>query len=161
ADPRPRANRHSSVHLLTDMDLNFTAEENAFRDEVRAFVREKLPVHIRHKVMNGLRLKREDHVEWQRILYERGWGGPSWPKEFGDPEWTTVQQYIFEEETSGAGAPRPIAFGLKMVGPVIQTFGNATQQQRYLPKILSAQEWWCQGYSEPGAGSDLASLKTR
>lgn len=143
------------------MDLNFTPEERAFRDEVRAFVRDKLPAHIRHKVMNGLRLKREDHILWQRTLYERGWGGPSWPKEFGGTGWTPVQQYIFEEETAGAGAPRPIPFGLKMVAPVIMAFGNPAQQQRFLPKILAAEEWWCQGYSEPGAGSDLASLKTR
>ncbi len=143
------------------MDLNFTAEENAFRDEVRAFVRAKLPTHIRDKVMNGLRLQREDHVEWQRTLHARGWSAPSWPKEFGGPGWTPVQQYIYEEESAISGAPRPIPFGLKMVAPVIMTFGNSAQQQRFLPKILSAEEWWCQGYSEPGAGSDLASLKTK
>ncbi|HEX7045458.1 MAG TPA: acyl-CoA dehydrogenase family protein [Burkholderiales bacterium] len=143
------------------MDLNFTPEENAFREEVRAFVREKLPVHIRHKVMNGLRLTREDFVAWQRALYERGWGGPTWPKEFGGPGWTPVQQYIFEEETAAGGGPRLIPFGIKMVAPVIMAFGSRAQQERFLPKILSAEEWWCQGYSEPGAGSDLASLKTR
>lgn len=143
------------------MDLNFTPDESAFREEVRAFVREKLPAHLRAKVMNGLRLTREDHVLWQRTLHQRGWGGPSWPKEFGGTGWTPVQQYIFEEETALGGSPRLIPFGLKMVAPVIMTFGTAAQQQRYLPKILSAQEWWCQGYSEPGAGSDLASLKTR
>lgn len=143
------------------MDLNFTAEENAFRAEVRAFMRDKLPAHIRHKVTNGLRLHREDHVLWQRTLHERGWGGVSWPKEFGGTGWTPVQQYIFEEEAAAAGGPRLIPFGLKMVAPVIMAFGNKTQQDRYLPKILSAEEWWCQGYSEPGSGSDLASLKTR
>ncbi|HEY8554554.1 MAG TPA: acyl-CoA dehydrogenase family protein [Burkholderiales bacterium] len=143
------------------MDLNFTPEENAFREEVRAFVREKLPAHIRRKVMNGLRLTREDFVTWQRALYERGWGGPTWPKEFGGPGWTPVQQYIFEEETAAGGGPRLIPFGIKMVAPVIMAFGSRAQQERFLPKILSAEEWWCQGYSEPGAGSDLASLKTR
>ncbi|HEX7045923.1 MAG TPA: acyl-CoA dehydrogenase family protein [Burkholderiales bacterium] len=143
------------------MDLNFTPEENAFREEVRAFVREKLPAHIRHKVMNGLRLAREDFIAWQRALYERGWGGPTWPKEFGGPGWTPVQQYIFEEETAAGGGPRLIPFGIKMVAPVIMAFGSRAQQERFLPKILSAEEWWCQGYSEPGAGSDLASLKTR
>jgi alkylation response protein AidB-like acyl-CoA dehydrogenase len=143
------------------MDLNFTTEENAFREDVRAFVREKLPAHIRHKVTNGLRLTRDDHVSWQQTLHKRGWGGPSWPKEFGGTGWTPVQQYIFEEEGALGGSPRLIPFGLKMVAPVIMTFGNAAQHQRYLPKILSAEEWWCQGYSEPGAGSDLASLKTR
>ncbi|MFZ5463081.1 MAG: acyl-CoA dehydrogenase family protein, partial [Pseudomonadota bacterium] len=143
------------------MDLNFTPEENAFREEVRAFVRDQLPAAIRHKVMNGLHLTRDDHVLWQRTLYRRGWGGPGWSKEFGGPGWTPVQQYIFEEECAAGGAPRLIPFGLKMVAPVIMAFGNRAQQARFLPKILSAEEWWCQGYSEPGAGSDLASLKTR
>ena len=143
------------------MDLNFTREENAFREEVRAFVHEKLPENIRNKVTNGLRLTREDHVLWQRTLHARGWGGPSWPKEHGGPGWTPVQQYIFEEETAAGGGPRLIPFGLKMVAPVIMSFGNQAQKERYLPKILAAEEWWCQGYSEPGAGSDLASLKTR
>ncbi|MFZ5512657.1 MAG: acyl-CoA dehydrogenase family protein [Pseudomonadota bacterium] len=143
------------------MDLNFTPEENAFREEVRAFVRDQLPAAIRHKVMNGLHLTRDDHVLWQRTLYRRGWGGPGWSKEFGGPGWTPVQQYIFEEECAAGGAPRLIPFGLKMVAPVIMAFGNDAQKARFLPKILSAEEWWCQGYSEPGAGSDLASLKTR
>jgi alkylation response protein AidB-like acyl-CoA dehydrogenase len=143
------------------MDLNFTAEESAFREEVRTFMREKLPESIRHKVMNGLRLTRDDHVIWQRTLHAQGWGGPTWPKEFGGTGWTPVQQYIFEEESTGAGSPRLIPFGLKMVGPVIMTFGNEAQQKRFLPRILAAEDWWCQGYSEPGAGSDLASLKMR
>jgi alkylation response protein AidB-like acyl-CoA dehydrogenase len=143
------------------MDLNFTTDENRFRDEVRAFVHEKLPPHIRHKVMNGLRLKRDDHVLWQRTLHERGWGGPTWPKEFGGTGWTPTQQYIFEVETTVGGGPRLIPFGLKMVGPVIMTFGNTAQQERFLPRILSAEDWWCQGYSETGAGSDLAALATR
>jgi alkylation response protein AidB-like acyl-CoA dehydrogenase len=112
-------------------------------------------------VLNGYELSREDHVQWQRTLHERGWGGVSWPKEFGGPGWNSVQQYIFEEETAQAGAPRLIPFGTKMVAPVIMAFGNAAQQQRFLPPISSGAEWWCQGYSEPGAGSDLASLKTR
>ncbi len=142
------------------MDLNFTREENAFREEVRAFVREKLPTQLRQKVMNSLHLTRDDHVLWQRTLCERGWGGSGWPREFGGPGWTPVQQYIFEEECAAGGAPRLIPFGIKMVAPVIMAFGNRAQQDRFLPKILSAEEWWCQGYSEPGAGSDLASLKT-
>ncbi|MCM5677944.1 acyl-CoA dehydrogenase family protein [Schlegelella sp. S2-27] len=143
------------------MELDFTPEEQAFRAEVRAFVRDHLPVHIRHKVLNGLHLGKDDHQLWQRTLHARGWGGPGWPREFGGPGWGPVQQYIFEEECAAAGAPRLIPFGLKMVAPVIMAFGHAAQQQRYLPKILSAEEWWCQGYSEPGAGSDLASLRTR
>ncbi len=143
------------------MRLEFTEQEQAFREEVRAFLRDKLPPPIRDKVLNGFELSRDDHVLWQRTLHERGWGGVSWPKEFGGPGWNSVQQYIFEEETALAGAPRLIPFGTKMVAPVIMAFGNAAQQQRFLPPISSGAEWWCQGYSEPGAGSDLASLKTR
>jgi alkylation response protein AidB-like acyl-CoA dehydrogenase len=143
------------------MDLNFSAEEIAFRQEVRAFVERSLPADIRNKVNNGLILESGDYVRWQRSLHAQGWGGPAWPAEFGGPGWTAVQQYIFEEECAAAGAPRAIPFGLKMVAPVIMAFGSPAQQQRFLPKILGAEEWWCQGYSEPGAGSDLASLKTR
>jgi alkylation response protein AidB-like acyl-CoA dehydrogenase len=143
------------------MDLNFSPAETAFREEVRNFVKEKLPGPIRHKVMNGVHLTRDDHVLWQRTLHQRGWGGPGWPKEFGGPGWTPTEQYVFEEECAAGGAPRLISFGLKMIAPVLMAFGNPAQQQRYLPKILSAEEWWCQGYSEPGAGSDLAAVKTR
>ena len=143
------------------MDLTFTPEEQAFREEVRAFVRAKLPDALRHKVMNSLRLTRDDHVLWQRTLHERGWGGPGWSKEFGGPGWNAVEQYIFEEECAAGGAPRLIPFGIKMVAPVIMAFGSPAQQQRFLPKLSSAEEWWCQGYSEPGSGSDLASLKMR
>jgi alkylation response protein AidB-like acyl-CoA dehydrogenase len=143
------------------MDLNFTADELAFRSEVREFAAQSLPPDIRHKVINGLILERDDYIRWQRVLHERGWAGPAWPKQFGGPGWTPVQQYIFEEECAAAGAPRGIPFGLKMVAPVIMQFGSPAQQQRFLPKILAAEEWWCQGYSEPGAGSDLAAVKTR
>ncbi|WP_019140072.1 acyl-CoA dehydrogenase family protein [Noviherbaspirillum massiliense] len=143
------------------MDLNFTPDELAFRQEVREFVAQNLPADLRHKVLNGLILSSEDYIRWQKILHAKGWGGPGWRKEFGGPGWTAVQQYIFDEEIAAAGAPRAIPFGLKMVAPVIMQYGSPAQQQRFLPKILSADEWWCQGYSEPGAGSDLASLKTR
>ncbi|HEV7613437.1 MAG TPA: acyl-CoA dehydrogenase family protein [Steroidobacteraceae bacterium] len=143
------------------MRLEFTDEEQAFREEVRRFLREQLSSDISDKVLNGYELGREDHVVWQRRLHERGWGGVGWPVEFGGPGWNSVQQYIFEEESALAGAPRLIPFGTKMVGPVIMAFGSPAQQQRFLPKISSGAEWWCQGYSEPGAGSDLASLKTR
>ena len=143
------------------MDLNFTPEESAFRQQVRSFMQEKLPADIRQKVLGGLIVERDDYVRWQRILHEQGWGAPSWPEQFGGPGWNATQQYIFEEESAAAGAPRAIPFGLKMVAPVIMAFGSPEQQQRYLPKILAAEEWWCQGYSEPGAGSDLASLKMR
>ena len=143
------------------MRLEFTEEEQAFREEVRRFLREQLSCDISDKVLNGYELGREDHVIWQRRLHERGWGGMGWPVEFGGPGWNPVQQHLFEEESALAGAPRLIPFGTKMVAPVIMAFGTVAQQQRFLPKISSGAEWWCQGYSEPGAGSDLASLKTR
>jgi alkylation response protein AidB-like acyl-CoA dehydrogenase len=143
------------------MRLEFTDAEQAFREEVRAFLREKLSSDISDKVLNGYELGRADHLLWQRRLHERGWGGMGWPVEFGGPGWNSVQQYIFEEESALAGGPRLIPFGTKMVAPVIMAFGSAAQQQRFLPKISAGEEWWCQGYSEPGAGSDLASLKTR
>jgi alkylation response protein AidB-like acyl-CoA dehydrogenase len=143
------------------MNLEFTAEERAFRDEVRAFLREHLPAGVRDKVLDGRDLSREDYLAWQRRLFERGWGAVNWPREFGGTGWNAVQQYIFEEEAAEAGAPRVIPFGLKMVAPVIMAFGTPEQQRRFLPPILSSEAWWCQGYSEPGAGSDLASLRTR
>ena len=143
------------------MDLNFSPEERAFREEVRSFVRDRLPPGIRHKVMNGTHLSRDEHVLWQRTLHERGWGGVGWPKEFGGPGWSPTELYIFEEECAMGGAPRLISFGLKMIAPVLMAFGTPAQQRRFLPRIMAAEEWWCQGYSEPGAGSDLASLKTR
>jgi alkylation response protein AidB-like acyl-CoA dehydrogenase len=143
------------------MDLEFTAEERAFREEVTAFLRERLPRETRDKVLAGREVGRADYLEWQRRLYQRGWGGVSWPVQFGGTGWNAVQQFIFEEESALAGAPRLIPFGLKMVAPVLMAFGSAEQQQRFLPQIRSAEAWWCQGYSEPGAGSDLASLRTR
>ena len=143
------------------MDLEFTAEERAFRDEVRGFLKERLPCEIRDKVLAGREVGRDDYLEWQRRLYQRGWGGVSWPVQFGGTGWSAVQQFIFEEESALAGAPRLIPFGLKMVAPVLMAFGSPEQQRRFLPQIRSAEAWWCQGYSEPGAGSDLASLRTR
>jgi alkylation response protein AidB-like acyl-CoA dehydrogenase len=143
------------------MRLDFTETDQSFRDEVRAFLREQLPPDIRDKVQNGRELDRTDYVLWQRRLYERGWGAVGWPVQFGGAGWNAVQQYIFEEESAMAGAPRMIPFGIKMVAPVIMAFGSADQQRRFLPKISTGEEWWCQGYSEPGAGSDLASLRTR
>lgn len=143
------------------MDLNFSEEERSFRNEVREFLRDKLPAALSHKVLSGAPLEREDFLFWQRTLHAHGWGGPTWPKEFGGTGWTPVQQYIFEEECCDAGTPRTMPFGPRMLAPVIMAFGSTQQQQRFLPKILSGEEWWCQGYSEPGAGSDLVSLKTR
>jgi alkylation response protein AidB-like acyl-CoA dehydrogenase len=143
------------------MDLNFTPEEIAFREEVRTFLREQLPEDIAHKIKQGLSIQATDYTRWQEILHKKGWGAPSWPKQFGGTGWGPVQLHIYDEESALAGAPRAIPFGLKMVAPVIMAFGNAEQQKKYLPGIVSGKDWWCQGYSEPGAGSDLASLKTR
>jgi len=143
------------------MHLEFTEEEQAFRGEVQSFLRERLPHDIRDKVQSGHELSRDDYALWQRRLHERGWGAMSWPVQFGGAGWNAVQQYIFEEESARAGAPRLIPFGIKMVAPVIMAYGSAAQQQRFLPPISSGETWWCQGYSEPGAGSDLASLRTR
>jgi len=143
------------------MDLNYSAQELAFRDEVRAFVRGRLPHEISRKVLEHKRLNRDDYLTWQKILHERGWIAPNWPAEYGGAAWNAVQQHIFDEECAEAGAPRIMPFGVNMVGPVIIAFGSPWQKQHYLPRILSSEDWWCQGYSEPGAGSDLASLKTR
>jgi alkylation response protein AidB-like acyl-CoA dehydrogenase len=143
------------------MDLNFTADETAFRGEVRTFLRENLPASISSKVHNGLAVPAAELKGWQRILHRKGWGAPSWPKQFGGTGWGPVEQHIFDEEAALAGAPRAVPFGLKLVAPVIMAFGTPAQQQRFLPGILNGDDWWCQGYSEPGAGSDLVSLKTR
>jgi pimeloyl-CoA dehydrogenase large subunit len=142
------------------MDLRFTPEETAFRDEVHAFIDAALPGSIRRKMVEGRRLAKEDVVTWQRILNAKGWAVPHWPVEWGGTGWTPVQQYIFLQELQEAPAPEPLPFGTNMVGPVIATFGSEAQKRRFLPRIANLDDWWCQGFSEPGAGSDLASLKT-
>ena len=139
----------------------FSPEEDAFRAEVRSFISEKLPAGLRDRMLAGGRPTRDDKVVWTRILHARGWGGYSWPKEFGGPGFTPVQRYIFEDEAWQAGAPEVVPFGMKMVAPVIMKFGTAAQKAYFLPRIASLEHYWCQGYSEPGSGSDLASLKTR
>ena len=143
------------------MDLNFTADELAFRTDIRQWVATNLPPDISHKVHNALRLSREDMQRWAKILGQQGWLGWGWPKQFGGPGWNAIQKHLFEEECALAGAPRVVPFGPVMVAPVIMAFGNAEQQQRFLPGIASGEVWWSQGYSEPGAGSDLASLKCK
>ncbi|RZI81665.1 MAG: pimeloyl-CoA dehydrogenase large subunit [Rubrivivax sp.] len=143
------------------MDLNFTPEEQAFRDEVRTWVRANLPADIAHKVHNALHLTKADQQRWAKILGAKGWHGYGWPKEFGGPGWTAVQRHIFEEECAMAGSPRIVPFGPVMVAPVIMAYGTPEQHQRFLPGIQSGDVWWSQGYSEPGSGSDLASVKTR
>ncbi|MBC7380895.1 MAG: acyl-CoA dehydrogenase family protein [Burkholderiaceae bacterium] len=143
------------------MDLAFTPEEQKFREDIRAWVREHLPADISQKVHNALHLSRDDMQRWAKILGKKGWLGHGWPKEFGGPGWNAIQKHLFEEECALAGAPRVIPFGPVMVAPVIMAFGSPEQQQRFLPGIASGEVWWSQGYSEPGSGSDLASLKTR
>ena len=143
------------------MDLAFTPEEQQFREDIRAWVHANLPADIQHKVRNALRQTREDMQRWAKILGKKGWLGHGWPKEFGGPGWNAVQKHLFEEECALAGAPRVVPFGPVMVAPVIMAFGNAEQQQRFLPGIASGEVWWSQGYSEPGSGSDLASLKCK
>jgi alkylation response protein AidB-like acyl-CoA dehydrogenase len=143
------------------MDLNFTPEEEAFRREVREFMRTAMPPDIRETIEAGERANRDHMVRWQKILHAKGWGAASWPKEWGGPGWDPIQQHIFEEEAALAGAPRQLPFGLRMVAPVLMKFGDEAQKRRFLPRIPSAEDWWCQGYSEPGAGSDLAGLSTR
>src|SRR5258707_11177948 len=142
------------------MDLKYNAEEEKFRTDVRAFFDAELPTDIRTKLQLGRRISKEDMVRWQKILFRKGWGAPNWPKAFGGTGWDIVQQHIFEEERADACAPGQNPFSLKMLAPVMQTFGNAAQQEYFLPRILSGEDWWCQGYSEPGSGSDLASLRT-
>ncbi|MDE2396758.1 MAG: acyl-CoA dehydrogenase family protein [Burkholderiales bacterium] len=143
------------------MDLNFTADELAFRKDIRQWVAANLPGEISHKVHNALRLTRDDLQRWARILGQQGWLGWGWPKQFGGPGWTAIQKHLFEEECALAGAPRVVPFGPVMVAPVIMAFGSPEQHKRFLPGIASGEVWWSQGYSEPGSGSDLASVKTR
>jgi alkylation response protein AidB-like acyl-CoA dehydrogenase len=143
------------------MDLAFTPEEQQFREDIRSWVSENLPKELSHKVHNDLNLTRDDMQSWAKILGKKGWLGHGWPKEFGGPGWNAVQKHLFEEECARAGAPRVVPFGPVMVAPVIMAFGNEKQQKQHLPGIASGEVWWSQGYSEPGSGSDLASVKCK
>jgi len=143
------------------MDLSYTAADLAFRDKVRGFLASNLPADLQKKVRNHLRLTRRDYVRWHQIVARQGWAGPGWPVEYGGPGWSPTQRHIWEEECGRAGTPQILPFGVNMVAPVIMAFGSAAQKAHYLPRILNCDDWWCQGYSEPGAGSDLASLTTR
>jgi alkylation response protein AidB-like acyl-CoA dehydrogenase len=143
------------------MHITLSDHERAFQNDVREFFRNELPDGIAEKQRLGIPLQREDYVRFQRSLYHRGWAGYNWPVEYGGTGWSAVQKYIFGVEMANADAPAIIPFGLGMVGPIVYTFGNDEQKERFLPDILASNIWWCQGYSEPGAGSDLASLKTR
>ena len=143
------------------MDLRFTDEEVAFRQEVRDFIAKELPAATRERMVAGRSPTKDQVVEWQRKLNARGWAAPEWPKEAGGPGWTLAQRYIFREELQQAPAPSPLGFNINMCGPVIIEFGTEEQKKRFLPRMLNLDDWWCQGFSEPGAGSDLAGLKTR
>ena len=143
------------------MNLDFTPEEDAFRDEVRAFIAENYPPELRRKQDADEPLSKEDYLSWHKVLAKKGWIAPSWPKEFGGTGWSPTQKYIWSEELAHADALATLPFGVNMLGPVLYTFGTDEQKQRFLPGIYNGEVWWCQGYSEPGSGSDLASLRTR
>jgi pimeloyl-CoA dehydrogenase large subunit len=145
----------------TEMDLSFTPEEIAFREEARRFFRTEIPESIRLKVQEGEGLTRDDMITSQRILNARGWATPNWPEAWGGQPWSPVQVYLYQDEMQQACCPPPIAFNVTMVGPVIAQFGNEEQKRRFLPRCANADDFWCQGFSEPGSGSDLASLRTR
>ena len=137
------------------MDLSFSREDEAFRQEVREFIAEakpKLPKNL--GAPEQARLPKDDYLVWHRLLYKKGWVAPAWPKEFGGAAWSVTRRYIFSTETARESMPTTLPFGLGMVGPVIYTFGNEAQKKKFLPRIFSGDDWWCQGYSEPGAGSD-------
>jgi alkylation response protein AidB-like acyl-CoA dehydrogenase len=143
------------------LDLSYSPEERAFRDEVHSFLAARLPSELSDRVRAGQDLSKDQYELWHSILNDQGWLAPNWPREFGGCEWNAVQRHIFEDECAQARAPRIVPFGLTMLAPVLQKFGSEAQKAHYLPRILSGEDWWCQGYSEPGAGSDLASLKTK
>ncbi|WP_047284351.1 acyl-CoA dehydrogenase family protein [Pseudomonas protegens] len=142
------------------MDLSFTPQEEAFRDQVQAFLAEHLPSELSDKVANGERLSKADMEHWHSTLNTRGWLANHWPEAFGGPGWSAVEKFIFELECGLANAPRIVPFGVNMLGPVLIKYGTPQQQDYWLPRILDGRHWWCQGYSEPGAGSDLAAVKT-
>jgi alkylation response protein AidB-like acyl-CoA dehydrogenase len=143
------------------MDLNYSADEAAFREEVRTWLNAHLPADLKEKVANYAHLSKDELLRWHKILADKGWVAPAWPKEWGGTGWNLVQRYIFEEELGYAGAPPLIPFGLAMCAPVLLRFGTEEQRRRFLPRIYHGEDFWCQGYSEPGSGSDLASLKMK
>ena len=145
------------------MDLSFSPAQESFRAEVKEFIDKEFTVDMQDVLKKSPTnyLDPERQRIWQKALYEQGWAAPKWPVEHGGTGWTATEHYIYETEISKAGAPRPIGFGARMVGPVIIQFGRPDQKERFLPRILAFDDWWCQGYSEPGSGSDLASLSTR
>jgi pimeloyl-CoA dehydrogenase large subunit len=143
------------------MDLRFTGEEQAFRAEVREFCEKEFPANIRRKVMENRKLEKKDLVTSQRLLNAKGWAVPRWPVEWGGQAWPPVKNYILTEELQRNGVPQPLPFNCDMFGPVVAAFGSEAQKKRFLPRAANLDDWWCQGFSEPGAGSDLAALSTR
>ena len=142
------------------MNADFSADDLAFQSEVRSFLESEFPAEYRIKIDENKRLSKDELVDWQKILYRKGWAAPSWPKEYGGTGWTQIQRHIFATEMGLIGAPDPVPFGMTMVAPIIMAYGTDEQKARFLPDILESNVWWCQGYSEPNSGSDLASLKT-
>lgn len=142
------------------MDLKFTSEENQFRDEVRAFLADKLPLALKNKVASGWPLSKAEMQQWWAIQYKQGWLAPNWPQEYGGPGWGVVKRFIYDNELSLGNAPSNTPFGVTLLGPVLIKYGTEAQKAHWLLRILDGSDWWCQGYSEPGSGSDLASLKT-
>jgi alkylation response protein AidB-like acyl-CoA dehydrogenase len=142
------------------MNIEFSHDELRFRDEVASFIAAKLDPAVQRKLRHGIELERHELIDWTRTLHRQGWAVPHWPVEWGGTGWSLLQQLIFREQLQLASAPEPLSFGVSMVGPVIYTFGSEEQKRRFLPRIATLEDWWCQGFSEPGAGSDLASLKT-
>lgn len=142
------------------MNADFTPDELAFQEEVKTFLQQEFPAEYREKIDANIRLSKQEIVKWQKILFKKGWAAPNWPEEYGGTGWTPTQKYIYATELGLIGAPEPVPFGMKMVAPVIMSYGNDEQKQRFLPDIIESNVWWCQGYSEPNSGSDLASLKT-
>jgi alkylation response protein AidB-like acyl-CoA dehydrogenase len=143
------------------MDLSYTPEQLEFRQEVRAWIADAMPAEMRKHAEDGANFPQEETVEWHKILHAKGWVAPTWPEEVGGTGWDIGQRSIFQEECVRAGTPQLSPFGLSMVGPLIIQYGSDDQKKRFLPKILSGDEIWCQGYSEPNAGSDLANLQLR
>ena len=143
------------------MNLSFSDEDLKFQSEVRSFIKDNYPADIKEKMDNGIPVSKDDIVTWQKILSKKGWFAINWPEEHGGSGWSVTQKYIFQNELAEANTPNIVPFGVSMCGPVIYTFGTEEQKERFLPDIRDNNVWWCQGYSEPGSGSDLASLKTK
>jgi pimeloyl-CoA dehydrogenase large subunit len=152
--------KSSEITEVITMDLRFSPEEIAFREEVRHFFQTQIPADIRQKTTDGVKFEKDDITRAHKILYAKGWATPNWPKEWGGTGWTPIQQYIFLEELQSSGSPQPLQFNVQMCGPVLIQFASEAQKKRFLPRMAALDDWWCQGFSEPGSGSDLASLKT-